>query len=97
MQPRQWAATSSLRFSLLPNHNFPDHSTRCAGIGQINRAGPAVENGLMSLDLQVANPVDDFAILHDDELMTIGVGNVERVGLFVHRESGAHREMQAAP
>src|SRR5204863_9624910 len=33
----------------------------------------------------------------DDELMTIGVGNVERVGLFVHRESGAHREMQAAP
>src|SRR5262245_41475516 len=97
MKRRESAAISSLRFSLLLNDNFPDHSTGCAGIRKIDGARSTVEYGLMTLDLKVTDPVDHFPILHDDELVAIRVGDIERIGLFVHRETGAHSEVQAAP
>src|SRR6266487_6302063 len=69
--------------------NLPDHPSRRASIRKVERAGPTIPRRLVRLDLQASDPVDYFSILHGDELMTVGVPDVERV-VVVHRESGSH-------
>ena len=51
----------------------------------------------MTLGLEASDPIDHFSIFHGYELMTIRVGNIKRVGLLVHSESGAHGEVQRTP
>src|SRR5881628_2897743 len=51
----------------------------------------------MTLSLEASDPVDHFSVFHSYQLMAIRVGDIKRVGLLVHGESGAHREVQRTP
>ena len=50
----------------------------------------------MCFDLQSADSVDDLSVFHCDELVAIGIADIERIGV-VHRETGSRRQMQRFP